>query len=236
MRYIRHMRRSVFTALMIASLLPGIAHAEGTAIKTPFDLDAAGWEVLTFSGKDPARFIGMDDGTLEVFTLSSTAILYRDIEDMANGTDTLRWSWRVNQAPPATDLSAKGGDDRALALHLWFPESGGHRPGLFTRIGRGLARAAGVPVPGHAITYVWGGDDEAGTMFPNPYFEDGVIVVLEPASSPLDTWEDENINWRQDFENAFGFEAPTPHYIGLSADTDDTGTGSQGFFKNIVFE
>ena len=222
--------------LIALFLLPGLARAESIPISTPFDLEGAGWETLTFSGKDPARFIGGNDGTVEVFTLSSTAILYRDIEEMADGSQTLNWSWRVNQAPPATDLSVKGGDDRALALHLWFPEAEGHGPGLFTQLGRNLARAAGFPVPGHAITYVWGGDHEAGSMFPNPYMKDGVIVVLEPSSSPLGTWQDITINWRQDFEAAFGFEAPTPYYLGLSADTDDTGTGSRGFFKDIVFE
>ena len=224
--------------LLIAALacLLGTAWVAAAPLHTPPDLTGAGWSVLTFSGKAPARFIGRAEGDLEIHTHGSTAILYRSVEPPAAGMPTLRWSWRVDRAVPATDLSKRGGDDRSLALHLWFPESPGHRPDPFTRIGRGLARAFGARIPGNTITYVWGGEHKPGTVLANPYFSDGVIVVVENSSAPLAAWRDAAVDWRADFKRAFGFGGPQPSVLGVSADSDDTQTRSLGFIRNIRFE
>ena len=220
----------------VVGFLLGTAWAAAAPLDTPPDLESAGWSVLTFSGMPPARFIGRADGDLEIYTSSSTAILYRSVTPPAQDMPMLRWSWRVDRAVPATDLSKRGADDRSLAVHLWFPESPGHRPSLLTRFGRGLARVFGAQIPGNTITYVWGGEAEPGTLIPNPYFSDGVIIVVENSSAPLAIWRDAGVDWRADFQRAFGFEASAPTALGLSADSDDTGSASLGFIRNIRFE
>ncbi len=219
------------TVLMIGLLAAGTANAQ--PLSTPPDLAAAGWKTYKFGDGDPARFIGHEDGRLEVYTYSSTSMLFREFTADDDPGEKVHWRWRVDQATPATDLSRKGGDDRSLAVHIWFPESKGHGPGLFTRIGRGLARSFGAPVPGNAITYVWGGEQAPGTVLPNPYFKDGVIIVLEDNDAPLKTWRDVEINWRADFTNAFGWTPPNPSLIAISADSDDTASQSQGFITDI---
>ncbi|MFN3231444.1 MAG: DUF3047 domain-containing protein [Alphaproteobacteria bacterium] len=218
--------------VVIITLCLATAPAAAGSLPTPPDLERAGWSTFSFDNSAPARFIGHEDGRLEVYTYSSTSLLYRDLISDEPG-ERLSWRWRVDRATARTDLSQKGGDDRSLAVHLWFPETAGHRPGLFTQIGRGVARALGAPVPGNSITYVWGGKHPPATMLPNPYFNDGVIIVLESNQAPLKTWRDVSVDWRADFKNAFGYEAPAPSHIAVSADSDDTGSQSRGFIADI---
>ena len=160
---------------------------------------------------------------MAVKTNGSTSVLYRAVDQEAAGRHVLRWRWRVDQAPPATDLSKKGGDDRALTLHLWFPE-----PDDDSLFGSGGL--------GHILTYVWGGNHAPGTVMENPFLSSGVIIVLENADAPLATWRDVQVDWARDFKVAFGTDAPTPARIGLSADSDDTGSTSRGVFRDIRFE
>lgn len=164
-------------------------------------------------------------------------MLYRSVETIAEEKPILSWRWRVDLTTPATDQSVKGEDDRPLALHLWFPSTKGHRPGLFKRIGRSLVGAFGTPVPGKAITYIWGGSNSVRAKLTNPYFRpDGILIVLRDSHEALGAWQQERIDYAADFRSAFGYDAPTPRFIVISADSDDTQTSSRGRIADITFE
>lgn len=211
--------------------------AFGGSLATPPDLKEAGWKPLKLTDGPPAEFAGMEDGSIEVTTRAATSMLYRQVMDIAAAKPVLRWRWRVDETTPATDQTAKGQDDRPLAVHLWFPSTKGHRPGLFSRLGRSIVSAFGTPVPGKAITYIWGGTNPVGDPLTNPYFTpDGILIVLRDSREALSAWREERVDYAADFEAAFGYEAPTPRFIVLSADSDDTATSSRGRIADIVFE
>ena len=205
-------------------------------LATPPDLKSAGWKALKLTDGPPAEFAGKEDGAIEVITRGGTSMLYRNVETLAADKPLLNWRWRVDETTPPTDQTVKGKDDRPLALHLWFRSTKGHRPGLFERLGRSIGRALGTPVPGKAITYIWGGTNPVGEKLTNPYFDpDGILIVLRDSDEALGTWREERIDYAADFEEAFGYPAPTPRFIVLSADSDDTQTSSRGSIADITF-
>lgn len=232
-------RGTVFVVLFGFIILYGflVAPVAAETLATPPDLKSAGWKALKLTDGPPAEFAGREDGSIEVVTHAGTSMLYRRVEDVAAGKPILRWRWRVDETTPATDQGKKGADDRPLALHLWFPSTKGHRPGLFRRLGRSIVSAFGTPVPGKAITYIWGGTNPTGATLVNPYFgPDGILIVLRDSHEALGVWQKERIDYAADFEAAFGYEAPAPRFVVISADSDDTQTSSRGSLSNITFE
>ncbi len=70
----------------------------------------------------------------------------------------------------------------------------------------------------------------------NPYNRpDGMIHILRSGDAPTGRWFSETIDFAADFENAFGYPAPAPIYIAISADADDTEGASVALIADIRF-
>ena len=199
-------------------------------------LERAGWMVLAIPGKDETRFVGLPDGAIEVRAENSAAFLYREVPPTEGQNQRLSWRWRVDEAMPPTDLALKGSDDRPLALHVWFPADP-DRTSWWRRLPRvALGLVIDAPLPGKWLTYVWGGIGDRGDSLVNPYFgPDGVIYILRSGDVPTGRWFSETIDIAADFENAFGYPAPAPIYIAISADADDTEGSSVAVIAHIRF-
>ncbi len=224
-----------FACVGIGVLVSGLATATPVAyMLLPIgpDLEQAGWKVLTLSRKPPTHFVGRVDGVIKVTAESSVAFLYRDVPSASQHKRYLSWRWRVDLAMTPTDLSRKGHDDRPLALHVSFPSRSNKRD-LWQRLRRAFI---GAPLSGKLLTYVWGGIGQRGDKLVNPHVEgDGVIYILRSGHTPTGQWFTEKIDIAADFERAFGYEAPPPIYIVVSADTDDTASRSIGWIADITF-
>lgn len=199
------------------------------------DVETA-WQEERFEGKTPNRWRDGDEG-LVVETEASVSMLGRPVRADLARTPLLRWRWRVDTDTPATDLTRKGGDDRAIALYLgfpWIPEQASFKE----RLTRPLVELAkGADAPGRVISYVWGGDRARGSLMRSPYMGDsGALIVLRPAGTPLNVWQSEEIDIAADYRRAFGAEPPaTVTLIGLAADSDDTGSRSRAVIRDLHF-
>ena len=216
-------RRWTYLAAVIAFLSLG-ASASGTAVPVGSDLSALGWKTLSFRGIPETQFQGGPDNTIEIVSEKSSSVLYLPIEGAARQSQSLSWSWRVEDGLPATDLTKNVGDDRNLSVHVAFAD------------GDVVSRFLGLFSPfagGRALTYVWGGEGVA--HFPHPHRPDDVwIYVLRPADAPLDQWIMENVDLEADFKRVFG-EAPPPiAAIGVSSDADALGLTARGMVRNLT--
>lgn len=194
-----------------------------------------GWRLLKIPGKAVTSFSPAPGDAIKVSAASSVGFLYSNASDMPGAGRFLTWRWRVDMAPPPTDLAMKGMDDRPLAVHVWFEEEDGSGSdwGLKERFGSWLFNQ---PLPGKMITYVWGGTLKRGASLKNPYRESaGQIIVLRPGNSMWGQWFNETVDVAADFETAFGYRPGMPAYIAISADTDDKGGTSMGTVTNIAF-
>ncbi|MCP4328525.1 MAG: DUF3047 domain-containing protein [Alphaproteobacteria bacterium] len=219
----------------VAGLSFGAGVVAGT-LPSGSDLRSSGWQVLTFPGIPASRFVGRSAQGIELVAENSSALLYRAISSEDATRRYLSWRWRVDENAGLSDLSAKGADDRPLALHVWFgPEP--DDTNLFDRLLLGVqSEIFGVPLAGRVLTYVWGGNGGAGRKLVNPHTgPEGMMVVLRGPEAPGGRWLAEQVDIAADFEMAFGIRVPAAQFIALSADTDDLGGRSRGSVVDIVF-
>ncbi len=197
-------------------------------------LGTMGWKEFSFSNIDPAEFTRLDNETIRVRSRDSASMLFRELGQPERDRRFLKWRWRVDKAVPPTDLREAGKDDRDISIHLWFPQD--EKGGLFSALGRAVAKAMGAPTTGKAISYIFGGRGERGARLSNPFREgEAVYIILRPSGSALGTWFDEKVDFAADFERAFAMPAPRPAYIAISTDSDDTDTETDGTVGNLRF-
>lgn len=187
------------------------------------------WETIGVPGEPETRFDLKPDGSLSVVSEDSVAFKYTELDTSG---DTLTWRWRVDTMGPASDPMQVGADDRAIAVHLWFPEQE-DQSSLFG----GLAELFGYPEVGNALTYVWGASETQPRTMPNPHLAEGqgAFIVLQTTPSAPGEWREETIDFRDDFRTAFGKEAPQPSHIAISGDSDDLGGYREGQIADLRF-
>ncbi len=219
------MRANLATALGLSAALvsaPVLGSLDGR-VELPIerDLSGAGWREFTLPDKDATRYIGRPDGTLAISANASVSFLLYDVSDSSEGSRYVRWRWRVDKAPPPSDLAKVGEDDRPIAVHLLFPED--EPSGFFGFIENIAADMFGLPAHGKVLTYVWGGLRMRGEALANPHLEDdGTLIVLRPGSTPMGRWFTEEIDFRADFQRVYGYAPPPLAYVAISSDSDDT--------------
>ncbi|MDJ0949839.1 MAG: DUF3047 domain-containing protein [Alphaproteobacteria bacterium] len=227
---ITHVRGAVLAVLFVTAP-PALA----ASLPVTRDLAASGWRPLEFPGFKATEFHCPEDGVIEVVARDSSSMLYRQVPEAQQRKRHLVWRWRVDTAPPATDLTRRGRDDRPLALHVAFAEEDG-RGGLFGALTRDLIDAmTGAPAHGKVLTYVWGGTQRPGDRFANPHLDgNGVMIVLRDGATPQGEWFKERIDLAADFERAFGRPPPSVAFIAVSGDSDDEGGLSRGRVAAIM--
>lgn len=218
---------------------PAMAKKDNAAGRTdrpaPDDLLRAGWQVLSLPGRRPAEFTLADDGSIQIRADAGVGFLYRMVPGDPVDRTRLSWRWRVDKAVPATDLLQPGEDDRSLAVHLVFPVEDA-RLSLSEKFDLARARAFAAPMAGRVLTYVWGGRDPAGAMLDNPHLAPwGRQVVLRNDKAPLGAWVMEDVDFADDFDDAFGYRPPPPAYVVISVDSDDTDSMATGAVADLMF-
>lgn len=206
----RPMPNRRLTALALAlAMLPALpAAAAGPVV---FD----GWTEQRFSLFSPVRFRQAGD-SLSIRADRGVSLIWRALPEAFWPARTARWSWVVGQGVPATDLTAKGGDDRNLAVYFVFmPEDVardfGARPNLRRLLGEDRARV---------LVYVWGGDAARGAMLPSAYLgaRGRTVVLRAPAPGKFS----ERVDLAADHARAFGTAPAALVGLAVSADSDDT--------------
>ncbi len=201
----------------------------GPVLAENLNFDDGSWKTIGVPGEDETEFEVKPDGSLRVISETSVAFRYKEIESAG---ETLSWRWRVDAMGPPSDPMQIGADDRPIAVHLWFPEQEDQRS-LFG----GLAELFGYPEVGNALTYTWGGSAEQPRTMPNPHLTagQGALITLQTATSPIKQWTQETIDFRKDFRDAFGKDAPQPSHIAISGDSDDLGGYREGRIADLRF-
>lgn len=222
-------RRTLFAAMLFAGSLTFGASAQASGGAPD------GWKVIEFPGIAPSRFVRSAEGWIDVLSDKSSAMLYRVLGAEESGRRYLTWRWRVDTAPPPTDLTRRGGD-RPLAVHLCF--RGKPREAGFLDWMKSVVRpdVDGFSRDHRCLTYVWGGKAAAGRMFPNPYMKErGFMVVLRGVGAPTGEWFMEKIDCAMDYRAAFGEDPPKPSFIAISGDSDETKSIAAGSIAALAF-
>ncbi len=178
-----------------------------------------------FSNNDFDR----EGARLEVVSDDAVSLIYTPLEPDFWNLRTARWSWRVEESAPATDLTRKGGDDRNLSLYAVFLP-----PDEAERL-RGKSVVSLLDEPSaRVLTYIWGGAYDRAALMPSPYLgERGVAVMLRPAGAGDHA---ERVDFDADVKRAFGVEGLALVGLAVSADSDDTDSRIRASISDLVLE
>ncbi|WP_184384636.1 DUF3047 domain-containing protein [Roseococcus suduntuyensis] len=207
---------------------PGRARA---ALSLEAALVQAGWTHAPYDGLTPARFRATPNG-VAIEGVSAGSFIWRRTPGQAA---CLTWRWRVDHGPPPTDLTRRGGEDRAISLTVGF-SGWPARASLWQRTQHAVAqaRAGDHPLPRSALIYVWGGTGREPAAFYSPWMGGlGKVRVLRPAAAPTGRWFEERVDLAADWTESFGGPPPPLQEIALGTDTDDTGARVSAMVENI---
>jgi hypothetical protein len=209
-------RRAMLAGMTLAGLCsPWPTHAAVEA-----RLLAQGWSHGEYDGLRPARFRAIEGG-LAIEGEGAGSFLWRRVEGLPA---CLSWRWRVDLGPPPTDLTRRGGDDRAVAVAVGFA-GWPSRATLWQRTQHAAAqtRAGSHPLPRSVLIYAWGGTGREPPHFYSPWLGGlGKVRVLRPANAPTGRWFEESVDLAADWRSAFGGDPPPLQEIAISTDADDT--------------
>jgi hypothetical protein len=205
------LRRTIFTA--VTSLLPGSGRAN--------DLSGTGWTHAEYAGLRAARFTRMGDQGLRIEGEGTGSFVWRRVSGVAQ---CLTWRWRVDSGPPATDLTRRGGDDRAISVAVGFA---GFPPdaGAWQRAQHAIAQGAAGnhTLPRAVLIYSWGGTGREPMRFYSPWLGQlGKVHPLRHARSETGRWFEERVDLDADWRAAFGGDPPHLQEIAIGTDVDDT--------------
>lgn len=190
------------------------------------DLDKAGWRVINFPGIAAALFKATGSSGLEVSTDSAAGLLSLTLDRANWPARKARWRWRVRQGAPATDLTIRGADDRALGIYFMFGAAEDARKSPMALLGSATVTA---------LVYVFGGDKPRGRMLPSPHMgERGKFIVLRPADAPKSVWLDEEVDLGADHVRAFARPASQLLAVIIMSDSDDTRTRNRADIEALA--
>jgi len=182
----------------------------------------AGWRTVGFPFLRSNVFDEVERGTIQVDGKRAASLLCRTVSIDLAQTPHLNWRWRVDSGPPATDLSVRGNDDRALAVIVGFPFD----PAKATAAERSQHRAMkflfGRDAPGRSLHYVWGSGLQRGAVIRPPKTDAHRFIVLRSAAEPKGVWRAESVDIAADYRRIFGEAPPRAIQLAISSDGDDT--------------
>lgn len=204
----KHIASAIAAALITSTTLV----CPATAQPLPFDGNWSEQGFLRLFSNDYRQ----QGSSLQVVSDGTVSLLWRATPASMQGATRANWGWAVAEGVPATDLRRKGGDDRNLAVYFaWTtPEKAAS---LNPNRATALLRDADTRV----LVYVWGDDDARGTLQNSPYLPGLKTIVLRQASTGQHS---ESVDLAADYARAFGGAPGVLVGVGISADSDDTGT------------
>lgn len=177
-----------------------------------------GWETHRFKGETHYRLQLAEGKT----------VLHADSQDAASGlfkeqridlrqTPFLNWSWRVDKPLRGLDEQSKAGDDYAARIYV-------------------VVRGGWAFWQTRAINYVWAGSSAQGKVWPNAFAgEHAMMLALRDAQTPLNLWQSEKRNLRDDFKRLTGADIVSIDAIAIMTDTDNSAGQTASDYGDIWF-
>ena len=199
-----------------------------------------GWTPLTFKKIEKHTVYSLieDEGRVVVRAVSdrSSSGLTREIRIDPKEYPIVRWQWKVANVLRKGDVSKKEGDDYPARIYITF-EYDSSRLGFFEKTKYEVARLFyGQYPPLGALNYIWANKAPVGTIVPNTYTEQVMMIVVDSGAQQLNTWLTHERNVYEDYKQAFGEEPPVISGVAIMTDTDNTQESTTAFFGDIIFK
>lgn len=210
--------KQVLTTILLLGSFVSLASAEPVTFGPT--LSGQGWKTLNFRGLKPADFRAEGANRLTIRADGAASVIWRELDEALWDKRQARWRWKVDQSVPATNLAAKGSDDRAIALYFVFAKDEAS-----AKSAKGAASLSSAMwwSSGAALVYIWGGNGARGQVIGSPHMgASGKLVLRQPGGITNAAFLPETADLAADFRRAFGRDPGPLVGIAISSDSDDT--------------
>jgi hypothetical protein len=197
------------------------------------------WKPLTFKEvKQHTRYsLVADNGVVVVKAASDSSAsgLIRKAEIDPKIYPLVTWRWKVTKIYAKGDVTQKKGDDYPARIYITFKYDP-DKAGFFEKIKYETVKTLyGEYPPAAALNYIWASNAPEGTIVPNPYTDQAMMIAVESGAQKLNSWVEEVRNIYQDYKEAYGEEPPLISGVAIMTDSDNTKESAVSFFGDIVF-
>lgn len=206
--------------LVCWGVLAGAALAAG-GVRVIDDFEqglAPGWKGKSFKGETSYRVVAEAQGNhvLAADSRAAASGLVYKIDYDPRQWPVLAWRWKVEKVLTAGDAHTRAGDDYPARLYVVFPSW------FFPWT--------------KSLNYIWANKLPAGSMVPNPFTGNAMMIAVESGAGKAGEWVTERRNIVEDYRRAFGGVPPAVGAIALMTDTDNTGEVVQAWYDDIRLE
>lgn len=181
------------------------------------------WKEHVFHGRTTYKIEQEADGSkiLHASSQGSSSFLYKEMNVPISNRPVLSWKWKAIQFPSNKEnkvLASKSDNDFAVRVYVGFKGK--------------------TPFTPDVIQYVWDDYFPEGTSAESPFLK-GTKVFVVQSGKPIATkeWVFEKRDLIRDYEMLFG-KKPKGNIgaIGVMSDSDNTGTFSEAYIRDILIE
>lgn len=206
----------VLSALICGSAARSDAVPPGAMRISPADLQ--GWQEQAFVSHTQYRVEEGGQGpALHATANGSASGLCKSVQIDLKALPVLRWSWRLDRAPPRTDERGRAGDDQGLRLSF-------------------LYRSGTTPDSIFAVQYVWSQNEKQDAGWANAFVPNAHEVAARSGPARPGAWEAEQRDLEADFRAAFGRQVDRLDAICVMTDGDQTGALVEGWYGDITLQ
>ena len=167
-----------------------------------------------------------------VSNASASAILYKT-EFNIYQYSRMRWRWKVETIYKKGNAKTKTGDDYPLRIYIVFkydPE----KAGFMEKLKYNAAKLIYGEYPPHSsLNYIWANREYEERIITNAYTEKAKMVLLQKGDANVGKWLIHDVNFIEDYEEAFGEKPPPIASIAIMNDSDNTGEKSISYLDYI---
>lgn len=199
----------------------------------------ANWRVYNFPGKKTStRFMVANapggGSCLMAESNAATGLLISKVKFDVKEYPLMKWRWMVRNVYVKGDNRDRRYDNSPLRVVVLFEYDPG-QAGVLDRIKYDLAKKKyGEYPPRYALNYIWASKErDAGLLFDSPISHRSKVIALEGGDRKAGNWISEEVNIREDFIRAFGFEPPSPASVSIMNDSDKTREESVSYLASI---
>jgi len=210
-------------ACLLVFLLIGLAICPSSQGATVLELPSfavpghPGWQEKRFAGQTiytPVR--RNDHDMLRADSRASASGLFLEQRIDLRRTPVLNWSWQAESIIPGIDERQKSGDDFAARVYV------------IAKGGLAFWRT-------RALSYVWSNSQPVGSIWPNPFTANAVLIAAQSGKQRIGTIVEEKHNIREDWRRAFHEDISFIDGIAIMTDSDNSGQASSAIYSTPWF-
>lgn len=211
------------TACLLLHLLIGLSTSPISQGATILELPSftspghPGWQEKRFAGQTIYTPVRLNDHPmLRADSRASASGLFLEQRIDLRRTPVLNWSWQVEAIIPGIDERQKSGDDFAARVYV------------IAKGGLAFWRT-------RALSYVWSNSQPVGSIWPNPFTANAVLIAAQSGRQRLGAVIEERHNIREDWQRAFHEDISFIDGIAIMTDSDNSGQTSSALYTTPWF-